>query len=282
MSQEAVLWLFASWVVGAIFGVFFQYLFDRWRNVSEDYELWADIRYMSTASEHASVLGKKVQYLVDDVAMSNPGIVDVYLWSTGKKDVPPANFNSQDLVIGLGVEIVDEMGGNQSPHAAEVKIDLMPDGRLIVKPTRIRKRFARRYRFLVEGKPQLQVTNNISDLEVRSFYGEWSSSTPGQLAISVISKVLIGTAIALFVFMIGSSIVASEWTREVLIPGGWVGTLLSAFGLSMVSGMLLSFSAMMPNRRAQRAIRVLRKSLGRRVLDWGRSSGNYRLDELLD
>jgi hypothetical protein len=257
-----------SLIAGAILGVVFQWLFERSRLVADDYELWVDIQVRSLRSKGASRLGTNFEYLVDgEVVVENPVEVDLFLWSAGRRDIPRAHFDdSRPLSITLGAAVVSELDGGGSNATDDVAMTLAPHGELLVEPSLIRKTMAVHYRLLMDGNPTISVENPIENVTVRSFYHDWRSHR--RSAQKWIGLLIILSFFAAFVLAIVFDDVTSGWLENAGLPPAIIA--LVGVSLFFLGTGLMTSSDLAP-RRAQRAVRTLRRSLGARVIDWARA-----------
>ncbi|PPH13325.1 hypothetical protein C5C71_01890 [Rathayibacter sp. AY1C1] len=253
-------------VVGAILGVLFQWLFDRWRHVADDYELWVDYDYRSIASERALSPGlPKLEYAVQGVPVPDPGILDVYVWSAGKKDIQYSQFDQVlDLTVDFNVEVFDELKGGHEHNAANLVMSMSADGHFSLSPGLVRKDMARHYRLLVSGEPSMKISSQISDVVVRSYYREWHRPW-----IRNRIKRWAGGIISFVVGPIAFNVLGIKfWPFQKWLVANdldpLIGLLIS-FAI-MAVGVTLFTTSFTPPRKPSRAARILNRNIKEHVL----------------
>jgi len=267
---------FALLVVGAILGYLVQVLGDRWRNVSDEFELWVEFRAISL--EPASGIGSGLEYRLNGKPVAHPHLVDFYFWSAGKKDITTDQFDShRSLELNLGVPIVSELEDTRFVNLDETAIIVDPSGAVVVDPSIIRRRMASHYRFITDGVPRVDTVNSIANLSrVRS--GGLELKEPSALrrtGYRVGQTLTISAFIVPLVLLIGFVLWSlggeagwlPPWPRDgarAVLP--WIG---AGFLTMFVAGVFLTIKSQTVSRRAKHALNVIRKSLGdKKALPW--------------
>ncbi|KZE89102.1 hypothetical protein AVP41_01893 [Microbacterium sp. TNHR37B] len=264
-------------VGGAVLGYLVQVVGERWRNVSDEYELWADARALSLEARGKGI-GAELEYTWKGRSVQRPHLVDLYFWSAGKRDITSDQFDGgRSLEIRLGVPVVSELEGNKFALLDETAVQVDPQGTLVVSPSIIRKRMASHYRFITDGAPTLAAVNPIANLAaVRSVSADKRASTRLKRALGRVGSILIGVGIVgslvyLFGLMfwgIGSAIgllpeISTDFGRALTT---WYPIV---FFPVFLGGVLLAALSDTVSRRAGHALRVVRRSLGdKKALPW--------------
>ncbi|MFU8946170.1 hypothetical protein ACLRGF_05480 [Mycetocola zhadangensis] len=193
-------------VLGAVLGIGGQLLLDARKGQVEDYELWVDVREASQKAEGIGRLNTGLSLVAaGDRVVTDPYVVDFYVWGVGKRDVRTEQFDGQDLEFHLNVPIIDELEGSTQGNLESARFSFDKDGVVRLAPSLVRARAAKRYRFLTDGKPQLEMVNPVADLNIFDFSEQWQKPTKGQVVAKRLAITL--TTLAVLAF-IGSIIIS--------------------------------------------------------------------------
>jgi hypothetical protein len=268
--MDNLLWEICLLIAGALLGVIASRLWERWRTVTEKNAIWVDVD-MRTIQSLAPVPTADLEIRVDGLVVRDPWEVKLYIWSAGENDIRTESFQGAPQTVSLGAGVVSQ--SVTAEHQADgVVTTISPSGGLTIQPGYVPKRFAREYRLITEGRPKIEWENTIADCEVRSFWTDYWKPSAGRSAMKWIGRALIGVAILGF-GLIGV-LAGLETNGEMVlanVPGLPFVITLGA-SVSFTGGIILSTFSDLASRRAIRALRVLRRSLGQRVMDWARSS----------
>lgn len=267
------------WLLGIPTGIFATWLYDRFRNRTEDAALWIDGELVSTPDSMASSLELGLTTLDENgTTVTAPVVIDLYLWSAGRKDIQRNLFDdSEPLLIPLNAKVIRELGGGRKV-AADRALVSVDSGGVRVDPSLVRKEIAIHWRLLLDGIPSFrpeEVDNPIADLRVRSFWHEWRHPTPG----NVVRKIVGGALALIGLGTIVLSVFLPQSTKELLGKSPVIDLALITLGVfaALVAGILLFTTADLPSRRAQYASRRLNKVLGQNVFSWERTPQSPRI-----
>jgi hypothetical protein len=196
---EAIIFL----LIGAALGIIGQLLLDARKGQVEDHELWVEVRESSQKAEGIGRLNTGLSIRAGDREVKDPYVVDFYVWGVGKKDVRSDQFDGQNLEFKLNVPIIDELEGSTQGNLESARFSYDGGGVIRLAPSLIRAKAAKRYRFLTDGKPRLEVINPVADLKVYDFAKQMGTPTKGQ----VVAKWLAGSFTTLTVLAIIGAVI---------------------------------------------------------------------------
>jgi hypothetical protein len=202
---EAILFL----VVGAGLGMLGQLLLDARKREVEDYELWVEIHEASQKAEGIGRLNTGLSIHAGDREVEDPYVVDFYVWGVGKKDVRSEQFDGRALKFKLNVPIITELEGSTQGNIESARFSFTPDGVVSLAPSLIRARAAKRYRFLTDGKPRLEVINPVADLKVFDFAEQWETPSKDRVIAKWLARILVGLMVVAFLAVMGLGIFRS-------------------------------------------------------------------------
>ena len=241
--------------------------------------MWVDVDYRKARSLKPAGADQVdgLELRVDDVLVKDPWEVRLYVWSAGENDIRREAFQNEEQLIDLSAPIVQQTVGAES-DARKVVTVLDAAGSLRILPQYIPKRFAREYLLITEGRPLLSWENVIADCEVRSFYRDWATPSPGKRAVKVIGRVCgvlaLLTVVAMFVTgaVVRWPVVETDDPIFSAVPGSWepyafIGAATILFWIAIALTTLTDLAS----RRAQRAVRVLRGAVGSQAMDLART-----------
>lgn len=108
-----------SGIVGALFSLLIARLYKRLRQTPSEYELWVEAVPHPMLSRYGTEFQSKFEFQVAQNALSEPVLVDFYLWSAGTRDIPEDNFDQgHPFIVDFGcpiayVERIDARGAFQ-------------------------------------------------------------------------------------------------------------------------------------------------------------------------
>ncbi|HBR88788.1 MAG: hypothetical protein CMH38_14520 [Microbacterium sp.] len=265
-------------VAGAILGYLVQVIGDGWRNVSDDHELWADLRSTTLEAQPGSV-GDRLEYTSNGKRVLHPHLVDFYFWSAGKKDITSDMFDDgRSLEINFGVPIVSELEDGSLASIDETAVVTDPMGSVVVDPSIIRKRMASHYRFITDGAPIITTVNPIANVsEVRSATVQLRQPSGrrqfahrvGQFLTVGAFAVPLALIVVLMVWGIGGSIGWLPKLAEDAVSPASLTWLLIIFFTMFIAGVVTTTMSGTLSRRPRHAVRVLRASLSnKRAIPW--------------
>lgn len=168
-------------VVGAVVGWGIQFAYDRSKVQVEDYELWFDISSRSLSTPSAGTGDVAIEYLVDGKKVQEPHGVDIFVWSTGKKDIRPDMFHDGNPIkFDFAWNVVKVLEGGKERNTESTVFDLTDTGELYIHPSLIHRSMARYYRIITDSRPHLMIDTRVADLVVRNVGDEDSKTTKGQ------------------------------------------------------------------------------------------------------
>lgn len=253
-----VAWPLIQNVIFLILGIMGTAVYERYRHVQDDYELWIDhiSDSMMKGGSRASELSP-LEYSVNGRTVKDPFEVELCVWATGKKDIGPERFNSEELVIKLGVPIVSELDGYADYNAAEAAAVVDPIGEIVIDPSVIRGDMAIRWKLVTDGRPSLDFNKPFLDAKVRSWFAEYEKPKVTRRAMKV-SGIIAMTLVPLAVV---GMVLLNLFTD--LSAGAIIAPFLVAAPVLLFSGMMLLAQSDGPGRLLKRA----RKALDARIPD---------------
>lgn len=244
------------WIQNLVFfiaGVVVTALVERRRTLRDDYEVWAWESSRSLLKSGLGASGDAIQYVVNDTAVVHPYEVDVDLWANGKRDIPEQAFNGRDAHIDLGVPIVTVLE-RRSVAAEETRLEIdSAEGRIVLRPSPVRKGMAARWVLLTDGKPTMRLVNPPMDTEFFSWRDMYQGPRASKTAAKIIGISLIGVAILGFVsFVILARALSLDAASLAGVVGFGVSILLTGGLATLVFGTTAYGSRLRTARRALR------------------------------
>ncbi len=264
---------------GAILGYLVQLLGDRWRNVSDDYELWAEL-VSSSIETREDGIGAQLEYVWDGRTVQHPHVADLYIWSVGKRDITSDQFDAgRSLTFQLGVPIVGELDGSSFAAMEETRATVSSTGSVVMGPSIIRKRMAGHYRFITDGEPTLETSNPVADLAVGAIGHHTSTSL--RRTLKLLGGPLLkggGVVVGLSGFVLLICLLSADQVGSSSVPVlqpivNVVAVAMLLGGFIAAAGIVLVSLADAPPRRVRRAVRILRRSLGDKTVPYSLASG---------
>lgn len=141
-------------------------------------------------------------------AVSNPHIVTIELWSSGRADIPSSRFDAlAPLEFDLGAQIIEEV----QTAASEPAFDHVSDSGIAMRPRLVPRKFRARSQYVVASTPSVRLTRQpIIDVDVvaveqreveqklhRQSRKMWPLVAGIAGALSVIGFVLVGVDVAI-------------------------------------------------------------------------------------
>lgn len=253
-----VVWPLIQNVVFLILGIMGTAVYERYRHVQEDYEIWIDsISDSMKKGDPRSSEWSPLEYSVKGKPVKDPYQVELCMWATGKKDIGAERFNSEELVIKLGVPIVSELDGYAEYDAAEVAAVVDPLGEIVIDPSVLRSDMAIRWKLVTDGRPSLDFNKPFLDAKVRSWFAEYEKPKVVRRTMKV-SGILALTFVPLGVVgMVLLNLFTDLPAREIVSP------FLVAASVLLFAGLMLLALSDGPGRLLRRA----RKALDARIPD---------------
>lgn len=256
---------------GAILGYLVQIAGDRWRNVSDEYELWVDLASSSIETKEDG-LGNQLEYVWKGRVVEHPHVVDLYIWSAGKRDITSDQFDgSRPLTFQLGVPIMGELEGSKFAAMEETAREIDSAGTVKIGPSIIRKRMAGHYRFITDGNPTLTTSNPVANLAQVST-AESYTMTPLRRSLAplgdrflnsgIVSLIVTGIAVSAVLGIQRQMHLSDAEIPDIVVFCLWVGLGITVL-LGAAGGVVKALTSTSP-RRVRRALRVLRRSLSNR------------------
>lgn len=141
-----------------------------YRRQSPKRELWYSVTSYSFLSSRIPELSARVTVQLDGKPMADPYVTTFRLWSTGRADIPSANFDGdKPLIFNLGTRLLSLVGQREKDEHADVMVRIDESGTFSVGPVLLRKSYATELRVVTDGPPKDDVvlTNPLVDIEVR-------------------------------------------------------------------------------------------------------------------
>ncbi|RAZ30546.1 hypothetical protein DO944_13445 [Microbacterium sp. SMR1] len=255
---ESVTLVIASFLLGLI-----PWWLDKRKLQVEDYELWVDTLSESMKNPRATSDLADFGYVVNGAPVQDPHRVELWLWSTGKRDFTKERFNGEPLRIDLGVPVLGELEASVSHELDEADIALEERG-VILRPSIVRKQAAVRWTLVTDGKPSLAWNQPFHDTTIASWFNEYAKPEPSRTARKVVGGILVP---GVFVLPIALALVGVAFLGIPLgiaaLIGGIGGTALTIVGVHMLA------SADSPGRRLARIRSELRRKIPK-ALYWER------------
>lgn len=266
-----VAWPLIQNVIFLILGIMGTAVYERYRHVQDDYELWIDniSDSMMKGGSRASELSP-LEYSVNGRKVNDPYEVELCVWATGKKDIGPDRFNSEELVIKLGVPIMSELDGYAECNATEAVAVVDPLGEIVIDPSVLRSDMAIRWKLVTDGRPSLDFNKPFLDAKVRSWFAEYEKPKVARRAMKVSGIIAISLVPLGVVGMVLLNLLTDLSAEAIVAP------FLIAAPVLLFSGTMLLAQSDGPGRLLKRA----RKALEGRIpdsLNWERlvySSGD--------
>lgn len=262
---------------GAVLGYVIQVIGDQWRNVSDEFELWADL-HVTSLEPNTGGVGTRLEYRLNGESVSHPHLVDFYLWSAGKSDITTDQFDSgRPLDLNFSVPIVSELEDKQFVALDETAIVTDPTGSIVIDPSIIRKRMASHYRFITDGVPKLTTVNPIANLtEVRSVSAQLRDPSPRRrFARQAGQTLIVGALILGLAYIVGIALWGVGGSAGWLPPFSTEASRASMLWFPVLffpvflGGALIGALSETVSRRARHALRVVRRSLSdKKALPW--------------
>lgn len=264
-------------VLGALLGVVVQLIVDYFRRDEvEDFELWTDVQSTSQKAEGIGRLNTGLSIHAGNREVEDPYVVDFYVWGVGKKDIRTDQFGGQSLSFKLNVPIVSELTGSTEGNIESALFSWTDDGVVSLAPSLVRARVAKRYRFLTDGKPDLQWTNPVADLRIYDIDDQWERPSKDRILAKWLARILLSLTILAIVGSVVFGIVRSviEGPQPQTASNSDAGSLwisdeefaslpwwifLTPLWVFLIAG--LFFYGAGPSRRLKRAARLLRENL---------------------
>lgn len=195
-------------LIGAVVGLVGQLIIDYFRRpVAEDFELWVDVHHASQKAEGIGRLKTNLSIRSGDREVQDPYVVDFYVWGVGKKDIRSEQFDGSSLKFNLNVPIISELQGSTQGNVESARFSFNEGGVVSLAPSLVRSRVAKRYRFLTDGKPRLEVTNPVADLKVYNLDEQWEKPSKDRVIAKWLARTMLVLTVLVFLAAIVFSIV---------------------------------------------------------------------------
>ena len=140
------------------------------RRQSPKRELWYSVTSFSFLSSKIPELSARVSVQLDGKPLTDPHVTTFRLWSTGRGDIPSANFDGgKPIIFNLGTRFLSLVGQVEKDEHADVIVRIDGSGTFSVGPALVRKSYATELRVVTDGPPKddVALTNPLVDIEVR-------------------------------------------------------------------------------------------------------------------
>jgi uncharacterized membrane protein YidH (DUF202 family) len=169
--------------------------------------------------------GGRLTIALEEHPVTDPQIVTLSLWSSGRADIASSAFDAgTPLIFELGAPIVEEMPG---ASASGPQLEVAPPDKIVLRPALIHRKFQSTVRVIVDGTPTVRVNRVLPDIDV---FRDGDSETTRAIDISrkrfKLTPLLVWTGLlALGVAILIVSFVIYAFDKQAYLPWGVVGML---------------------------------------------------------
>jgi hypothetical protein len=141
-----------------------------YRRQSPKRELWYSVSSYGFLSSQIPELSARITVHLDGKPLADPHVTTFRLWSTGRADIPSADFDGgKPLIFNLGTRFLSLVGQREKNEHADVMVRINESGTFSVGPVLLRRTYGTELRMVTDGPPKEEVvlTNPLVDIEVR-------------------------------------------------------------------------------------------------------------------
>lgn len=171
---------------------------------------------------------------LDGRPVSDPRIVMLSLWSTGRADIASSAFDAgTPLTFELGARLVEKIPADQPSMPT---LEVIAGDKVVLRPALLHRKFQSTIRVIVDGEPMIGVNHVLPDIEV---IRDGASETAHAIVTSRrrlrVTPLLLWTgALVLGLFVLVVGLIIYSFDQDAYLPWGVVGIFAMMISLAAI------------------------------------------------